>query len=293
VATPVAQTSSGAPGYASVVSLMMPALPEVALSDPVLRAAQTQIPGLDDRELARRLTVQVVPGSGVARITATGGSPQEATTLLNIAVQEVNRSDLLAPVGRFRIVGDVASAATRDQLDLLFVLGTSAAAGVLVGLLTVAALQALRPRLLTATDVETALRTATSKPVPVIVADKGHGGNDVLVSRLAAAIPPRAQVVTVSANGEDDKTLSDAVTRRLRQRATRAARNGHADGGEQSQSQSPATATATATAEAPEPTFAVVTARLRRTSPDELVAAILRAEESGHRLGAVVAEAGR
>lgn len=268
-AAPVpAATVNTNPEYGSVISLAMPALPEVAVSDPVLQRLGNQVPGIDRTELAEMVAVEVVPSSAVARITVQAETPEATSAVLRAVVDTITGSNLLAPVGTFRVLGDPAGAPTLVRPDLLLAIGLGVTGAVLVGLLTAAAIQLARPRLLTVPEVEHVVGSVASAGVPVVRMDRGRRRLDLLVSHLSGTAAPGHGVVTFPAGPGDDDGLGEAVNERLRERP---AGNGrHAAG-----------TLASGTA--------MVTVRLRRTSADQLTAALLRAEESGHPLRLVVA----
>lgn len=282
-AEPVVQVEpGGAPGYASVVNLMMAAVPEVALSAPVLDQARARIPGMDSRLLERSVTVEVVPGSGVARIETVGDTPELASALLDVVLQEISQSNLLTPVGTFRVLGDARPQPTPTGADRLLVVGLCAAAAALVGLLTIAALQAVRPRLLTRSDVEEVVRSVDSGPVPVVVLGRGSADLDLVASRAALAVPGLARVHALSAEDAADDDLAEAVNQRLQSRSLTGGSQS-ATGTEQASGRHSGGETGTEAA--------LVTVRLRRTTPDQLSAALLKAEARGETVAAVVARA--
>jgi len=268
-AAPVpAPTVNTNPEYGSVISLAMPALPEVAVSDPVLQRLGDRVPGIDRTELAETVAVEVVPSSAVARITVQAETPEAAGAVLRAVVDTITSSNLLAPVGTFRVLGDPGSAPTLVRPDPLLAIGLGATAAALVGLMTAAAIQLARPRLLTVPDVEHVVGSFASDGVPVVGMDRRRRRLDLLVSHLSGTTAPGHGVVTFPAGPGDDDGLAEAVNERLRERP---AGNGrHAAG-------------------TPADDTAVVTVRLRRTDADQLTAALLRAEESGHPLRLVVA----
>lgn len=292
VATPVAGGTADGPEYGAVVSSIMPALPEVAVSTPVVDRLAPRLPELDAVTLSESVAVELVPASGVARVTVTGDSPEAATTILRAVVDEVVGSGLLAPVGTFTVLGDVGAEPTQVGPDPLLAGGLAVLAAVVVGLLAVAAVQVLRPCLLTVTDVEQVVRSVASSAVPVVALGRRQRGVDVLASRLALAAPGVTQVLTFPAGPGTEDGVAAAIDERLAQRALdRGPAAGHPGDHER-----PGAANGRAATDArhrlrdavhPEP--AIVTVQLRRTTTEELTAALLAALDSGHELGAVVA----
>jgi len=269
VAVPVSGAETAGPEYGSVVSLAMPALPELAVSTPVLQNLADELPEMDRTSLAEAVAVELVPDSAVARITVTSDTPAAASSVLAAVVGAVEGSDLLAPAGTFRVLGDVAAPPRQVRPDPLLAIGLGAAAAVLVGLLVVAAVQLVRPRLLTLPDVEHVVSSVVTKPVPVIALGPGRRRLDLLVAQLAASTPPATTVVAFPAGTADDGGLADAVNERLRERSSSNGRHW------------------TAGSSTTDP--ALVTVRLRRTSAEQLTAALLQAQESGHQVELVVA----
>ncbi|MGY1638391.1 hypothetical protein ACI78V_17225 [Geodermatophilus sp. SYSU D00742] len=293
VATPVAGTSEAAPEYGAVVSSVMPALPEVAVSTPVLDRLATRLPELDATTLAESVAVELVPASGVARVTVTGDSPETTTAILRAVVGQIQDSALLAPVATFTVLGDVDVAPTQVEPDPLLAGGLGALAAVVVGLLAVAAVQVLRPRLLTVADVEQVVRTVATPEVPVVAVGRGQQGVDVLVSRLAAWAPAATRIRSFPAGPGAEDGVVTAIDERL---ARRAAERGPGpvtvagDDGASARVNGRVTTDARhRVREAVPAEPAVVTVRLRRTSAEELTSALLAALDSGHELGAVVA----
>jgi len=292
VATPVATGNQADPDYGAVVSSVMPALPEVAVSSPVLDRLADRFPDMDAASLAESVSVELVPASGVARVTATGDSPETATAVLEAVVDEIVDSDLVAPVGTFTLLGDVGAETTRVGPDPLLAGGLGLLAAVVVGLLAVAAVQVLRPRLLTVPDVERIVRAVASPDVPVVAVGKDDRGLDVVAARLALAAPGVRQVRSFPAGAGAADGVVDAIGERLLRRTTEAA--AAAWGAEEDHVRNGGTDRRTATEarhrlrEAVPAELAVVTVQLRRTSPDQLTAALLEALESGRPIGAVV-----
>jgi capsular polysaccharide biosynthesis protein len=292
VATPAANSGAAGPEYGAVVSSIMPALPEVAVSTPVLDRLAGPLPELDAATLSESVAVELVPASGVARVTVTGDTPEAATAILRAVVDEVVDSNLLAPAGTFTVLGDVGAEPVQVGPDPLLAGGLGVLAAVVVGLIAVAAVQVLRPRLLTVDDVERVVRTVASSAVPVVALGRRQRGVDVLASRLALAAPGATRVLTFPAGPGTEDGVAAAIDERL---ARRVLERGPAPA-QPMDHERPAASNGRATTDARhrvreavhlEP--AVVTVQLRRTTTEELTAALLAALDSGHELGAVVA----
>jgi capsular polysaccharide biosynthesis protein len=292
VATPVADGTAEGPEYGAVVSSIMPALPEVAVSTPVLDRLAGRLPELDAATLSESVAVELVPASGVARVTVTGDSPEAATAILRAVVDEIVGSNLLAPVGTFTVLGDVGAEPAQVGPDPLLAGGLGVLAAVVVGLLAVAAVQVLRPRLLTVADVEQVVHSVASSAVPVVALGRRQGGVDVLASRLALAAPGATRVRTFPAGPGTEDGVAAAIDERLARRALDHGpppRDGGDDGRLGAANGRAATDARHRVREAVQPEPAIVTVQLRRTTTEELTAALLAAVDSGHELGAVVA----
>ncbi len=292
VATPVASGDQADPDYGAVVSSIMPALPEVAVSTPVLDRLGDRLPGIDAATLGELVSVELVPASGVARVTVVGTSPEEATAVLEAVVATIVGSDLLAPVGTFTVLGDVDAETTQVRPDPLLAGGLGVLAAVVVGLLAVAAVQVLRPRLLTVADVERVLSSVASGDVPVVAMDGRQRGLDVLVARLALAAPEARNVKSFPAGPGAEDGVVQAIDERLSRHAVERApapgptvaelaRMVEVDGRTATDARHRVRGGAPS-----EP--AVVVVQLRRTTPEQLTAALLAAVESGHEVAAVV-----
>lgn len=277
VATPSTPPKDAVADYGSVVSLAMPALPELAVSAPVVREAIAQVPGMTQDLVAQSITVEVVPASGVARVTATGRSSDSATKLLDVVVDQILTSRLLSPVAKFEVIGTVDVIPVQVRPDPLLSVGLGALAAAVVGLLAVAAMQAIRPKLLTLEDVERVVHTvdrtsgAHRRPRerPVVAAlGRRKQGLDLLLSRLTEAAPQATHVRSYAADPGDGENLGQLISARLRHGAPPA---GPGDTGESE--------------------LALVTVRLRRTSAEQLTSALLRAQDR-HRTVFVVAHTG-
>lgn len=299
VATPVQGRDQALQSYGSVVSSVLPAIPELAVSSQVLDRVHQQVPDTTQAQLQQSVAVELVPASGVARVTVTGDSPAAATAVLRAVVDGIRSSDLLAPVATFRVLGNVDVPPTEVRPDPLLATGLGALAAVLVALLTVAAVQIARPRLLTISDVEQVVKSTTPGSVPVVALSGHQGALDLLVTRVAAAAPAATRVVPYAAGPADPDGLVDAVNKRLQQRASSRGRTS-GDGVDHDGPRNGVRSAGASNGRPSEPRHgaqyvsatdpALVIVRLRRTSADELTAAVLAADEAGHGVGVVVAQ---
>ena len=190
------QTSLQAAGvstsYGEVVSLAMPSIADVATSPSVLDAVRAEVPGAPDPgSLAGAVSVEVVPSSGVARLSVTSDDRETAALLAESLARQVIDADLLAPAGRLRELDEQASV-TATGPDLLTAAAAGLGTGVLVALLVAAWLRPFRPRLAVSPAVSEMLLAAGRAPVPVLDgADPALGERARIIVR-ASARPVRA-----------------------------------------------------------------------------------------------------
>ncbi len=294
VAVPVATADGSDAEYGAVVSSVMPALPEVAVSSPVLARLADRFPDVDAARLAQSVSVELVPASGVARVTATGDSPESAQAVLRAVVAEIVDSGLLASVGSFSVLGDVDAEPVRVGPDPLLAGGLGLLAAVVAGLLAVAAVHILRPRLLTVDDVERHVRSVLAQDVPVVDVGRGDRGLDLVAARVALASPGSRRVQPFPAGAWFEGDVIRALDERLAERpadgaaATRVADDpgAHQPAGRTGYTGSDARHRVR---DAGKHEGAVVTLHLRRTAPDDLTAALLAAVAAGYEVAVVMA----
>lgn len=170
VATPTDRTTGSASDLGSITALVLPSLTEVSRSPEVLARVSQDVPGAGRQsELSSDVATELVPDSGVARITVTAGDPGQARALAASLASEITRLQLLAPAGAFRVfgLGTATQVAPDMQLALGFALATGIVAGVLAGCLV-----ALRNRALSSQrQVSSALGDST---IPVFVLNGGR-----------------------------------------------------------------------------------------------------------------------
>lgn len=206
VAGPVA--GGGAAQYGEVVSFTLPALAELARSPSVLATAAADTGG-DAAVLADAVSVELVPASGLARLTVRVPSRELAGDAATAIARAMIKADLLAPAAALRVLDqrpDVIQVSPDRPLGLGLALAASAATGVAVGSL----------RHLRRTSAEAAVRAALSSRPPVVTL---RAATDDLTERLArlcvvAGRPPR--VLAVNADAEPTaRALENRLTRRL------------------------------------------------------------------------------
>lgn len=153
VAAPDQSVRGGSSDFGSVVSLTLPAMTEVARSRSLLTLVRAKVPGAPSlNELTNAISVQIVPASGVAQISVTGGSPRLVTALAGEIGQQVIDENLLAPVGQFRLT-DTSPIATQVAPDRKLAAGFGLAAAILGGIVVFGATAAVYPRVMSDRDV--------------------------------------------------------------------------------------------------------------------------------------------
>jgi capsular polysaccharide biosynthesis protein len=149
IASPVDVKSSNA-DFSAVVSLTMAGVGETARSASVLAKAVSGVPNAPSPDvLADRVTVELVPGSGVARVSVTADSASQTSVLTRAVGAGIVNADLLRPVGIFRLVDTRAPQAYKIAPDLTLALGFGMTAGLLAAVLAGAAMLIFRPRVST------------------------------------------------------------------------------------------------------------------------------------------------
>lgn len=199
--TLVAGPVPGSAQFGEVVALTLPALAELARSPSVLDTAATET-GLTTGELADRISVELVPASGLARLAVRGPSAETAGEAATVIARSVIEADLLAPAGTLRLLDqrpDVNRVAPDRGLGAGLALVAAAVAGVSAGAVA---------HLRRAPD-EAAARAAAGGAVTVLTVDTPD-----LTDRLA---------LLCGAAGRPARTI--AVVPALRARATALARS--------------------------------------------------------------------
>lgn len=182
LATPSTPDSSQ---FGEVTSLAAPAVVQLVRSPSVLNSA-AQAAGTTPDRLADAIAVELVPASGVARISVRADTADHAATAVAAVAKAVIEADLLAPAARFRLV-DPQPETTSVSPDWRLASGLALVAAVIAG----AAVAALRR--LSGNPVRNALATAGIGH-PVVVA---HDDDPALVDRLTALCAAAARPVRV------------------------------------------------------------------------------------------------
>ncbi|SDD75887.1 YveK family protein [Actinokineospora iranica] len=196
IASPVSEQSGSAAQYGEVVSLVLPALVELARSPSVLAEATSRVPdGPTPAELGANISVELVPASGLARLSVRAPSAEAAGALVFALAGAIIDADLLQPVSTLRLLDDRADL-TRVAPDWPLVIGLALGAAAAAGVAT-AVLRNLPRSGRSAEDdaVRAALESAGLRPAAVL-----RGDDPRLVDRLqmlcaAAARPAKALAV--------------------------------------------------------------------------------------------------
>lgn len=179
-AAPADPASGPAAGYGEVVSLTLPALVELARSPSVVAAA-APVSGYTPAELAEHVSVELVPASGLARLSVRAPTEQQAGAAASAIGKAMIDANLLAPVGRLRLL-DQRAEIIQIAPDRLLV-GGLALASAAAAAVAAAAIRRLRT---------------------------GRGRPDEEAVRLALSGRTTHNAVTILR--EDDPALSDRLT---------------------------------------------------------------------------------
>ncbi|WP_206789019.1 hypothetical protein [Amycolatopsis sp. MtRt-6] len=189
LATPAA--ADGAP-YGEVVSLALPALVELARSPSVLSAA-APVSGYTPDELAGHVSVELVPASGLARVSVRAASAAQAGATATALGKAMIDADLLAPAGKLRTLDSRPEVITVAP-DVPLVTGLALVGAIAAGLAT-AAVRRLTPG--GAGPLRRALAAAgVHRPVAVLREKDPSTPDRLAVLCRAAARPVRVLAVT-------------------------------------------------------------------------------------------------
>ncbi|RDI19212.1 hypothetical protein [Lentzea flaviverrucosa] len=188
LATPSAPDSAQ---FGEVTSLAAPAVVQLVRSPSVLDAAASAAGTTPDR-LADAIAVELVPASGVARISVRADTAAHAAAAVTAVAQAVIEADLLAPAAKFRLV-DPRPETTQVTPDWRLATGLALVAAVIAGVAVLAV------RRLRANAVGAALSTAGIRHPVVVAADDDPALTERLTALcLAAARPVRVLAVSPS-----------------------------------------------------------------------------------------------
>lgn len=165
--------------YGEVVSLALPSLTELATTPSVLTATALSVPGSPTTdELAGDVGVELLPGSGVARLTVRAATPELAAQLAEALAATVIRADVLAPAATLQVLDDQATV-SQVSPDLQLGAGLALLAGLVAAAAMVALLRPFRPRVGAGDAVLDALARSGRAPVAVL-----DGADPVLATRI-------------------------------------------------------------------------------------------------------------
>ncbi|MFD4638973.1 hypothetical protein ACFWN2_16775 [Lentzea sp. NPDC058436] len=185
LATPAAADSAQ---FGEVTSLAAPAVVQLVRSPSVLDVASRAAGTTPDR-LADAVAVELVPASGVARISVRADSAEHASAAVTAVAKAVIEADLLAPAARFRLVDPVAET-TQVSPDWRLATGLALVAAVIAGV-AVVALRRLRG------TVSGSLSAAGITHPVVVAADDDPDLTERLTALCVAAARP-VRVLPVS-----------------------------------------------------------------------------------------------
>ncbi|HEX7309290.1 hypothetical protein [Lentzea sp.] len=203
LATPSTPDSSQ---FGEVTSLAAPAVVQLVRSPSVLAAAAQQA-GTTPERLADAIAVELVPASGVARISVRADTAEHASKAVTAVAKAVVDADLLAPAARFRLVDPQPETATVSP-DWRLATGLALVAAVIAGV----AVGVLRRG-------NTARSSLTKAGIdhPVVVA---QDDDPALVERLTALCMAAARPVRVLAVSPNLAERAEELARTLPDKAS-------------------------------------------------------------------------
>jgi hypothetical protein len=191
LAEPAGPADGAAAQYGEVVSLALPALVELARSPSVLQAA-APVSGYTPEELGTHVSVELVPASGLARLSVRAATAEQAGATASALGKAMIDANLLAPAGRLRALDprpDVVPVAP----DAPLVTGLALVAAIAAGLATAAIRRTTPSRLRGGSGpVRRSLAAAgIHRPVAVLRADDPAAADRLAVLGRAAGRPVR------------------------------------------------------------------------------------------------------
>jgi hypothetical protein len=183
-----AAADGAAPQYGEVVSLALPALVELARSPSVLRAA-APASGYPADELGEHVSVELVPASGLARLSVVASSAEQAGATATALGRAMIDADLLAPVGKLRTL-DPRPEVIAVTPDAPLTTGLALVAAVAAGLAT-AAVRRVSPAGGTGSLRRALAAAGRHRPVAVLREDDPATADRLAVLCRAAGRPVR------------------------------------------------------------------------------------------------------
>jgi capsular polysaccharide biosynthesis protein len=208
LAEPAATGETGTTAqYGEVVSLALPALVELSRSPSVLQAA-AGVSGYPPSELAKHVSVELVPASGLARLSVRAGTSDQAGATASAIAKGLVDANLLTPVGRLRVL-DEKPDVVQVAPDRLLTIGLALVAAVLAGV-AMAVIQRLR----TARGQENVRKALTAAGIrhPVLTAE---ADDPALADRLALLCRAAGRSARVIAIAPDLVARAEELSDRL------------------------------------------------------------------------------
>lgn len=207
LAVPTAGTPDQPPeaSFGEVVALSLPGLVELARTPTALRATADEL-GTTTDDLARRVSVELVPASGLARLSVRAETADRAAQAATRIAQTIVDADLLAPVARLRLLDRPETTQVAPDRPLAY--GLALLAGLLAGLAThaIGHLRRTRPR-----DLVRAALTAAGvrHPVAVLPDDDPRLTERLTLLCEASARPARVVAVTPDLTGRAEDLAAE------------------------------------------------------------------------------------
>ncbi|WP_130292010.1 hypothetical protein [Pseudonocardia sediminis] len=189
--------------YGEVVNLAMPSISDLVTSPSLLEAVSSQVPGAPSADdLGSRIGVELLAGSGVARVSVTAENPELAGRLAEVVAAQVIRADLLAPAGTLRTL-DAQAAVTQVSPDWSLATGLALIAGLVAALAAALAMRPFRARVPAGRAALEAVTAAGRAPVSVFDVD-----DPALLDRVGVLVRAADRPLRVLAAGPG---VDDAV----------------------------------------------------------------------------------
>lgn len=208
LATPSSSSSSSS-DFGSVVALGLPAAVDVAHSPSVLNRASRAVPGAPDGDaLSGAVTVELVPASGLVRVTVRADSDAVASGVAASVAQQISSANLLAPSATLRII-DTEAQITQVAPDAAYSGGIAIVAGALGAAIVYGLMVLIRPSV-RALVHRALVRSKIEGSVAVVEMGGSEGVPDELILLAESAGRP-VRVIAADARSRDeaDKLRND------------------------------------------------------------------------------------